>query len=135
MWYTTEANYPVEFLTTGQIFFNKLILDANRELVGCYSTLSKIFILARDIEVLSEIGEVTPIEEAYLYSPHIPKVRITQGSTKRNLGARYVYDLDGKFQFVTSAGFDKLCTKEDVVSDIPRMLDFYDVGFYIDIVR
>lgn len=135
MWYTTKANYPVEFLTTGQILFNKLVLDANRELIGCFSNLSKIFILARDIEVLSDIGEVTPIEEAYLYSPHIPKVRVKQGSTKRNLAARYVYDLDGKFQFVTSAGFDKLCTKEDVVSDIPRMLDFYDVGFYIDIVR
>lgn len=135
MWYTTKANYPVEFLTTGQIFFNKLVLDADRELIGCYSTLSKIFILARDIEVLSEIGEVTPIEEAYLYSPHIPKVRIKQGNTIRSLGSRYVYDLDGKFQFVTSAGFDKLCTKEDVVSDISRMLDFYDVGFYIDIVR
>ena len=135
MWYTTKANYPVEFLTTGQILFNKLILDANRELIGCFSNLSKIFILARDIEVLSEIEEVTPIEEAYLYSPHIPKVRVKQGSTKRNLAARYVYDLDGEFQFVTSAGFDKLCTKEDVVSDIPRMLDFYDVGFYIDIVR
>lgn len=135
MWYTTEANYLVEFLTTGQIFFNKLILDANRELIGCFSNLSKIFILARDIEVLSDIGEVIPIEEAYLYSPHIPKLRVKQGSTKRNLAARYVYDLDGKFQFVTSAGFDKLCTKEDVVSDIPRMLDFYDVGFYIDIVR
>lgn len=135
MWYTTTKNYPVEFLTTGQIFFNKLVLDANRELIGCYSTLSKIFILARDIEVLSNIGDVSPIEEAYIYSPHIPKVRVLQGTTKRNLGARYVYDLDGKFQFVTSAGFDKLCTKEDVVSDIPRMLDFYDVGFYIDIVR
>lgn len=135
MWYTTKTNYPVEFLTTGQIFFNKLVLDANRELIGCYSNLSKIFILARDIEVLSEIGEVTPIEEAYLYSPHIPKVRIKQGNTIRSLGAKYVYNLDGKFQFVTSAGFDKLCTKEDVVSDIPRMLDFYDVGFYIDIVR
>lgn len=135
MWYTTKTNYPVEFLTTGQIFFNKLVLDANRELIGCFSNLSKIFILARDIEVLSDIGEVTPIEEAYLYSPHIPKVRIKQDNTIRSLGARYVYDLDGKFQFVTSAGFDKLCTKEDVVSDIPRMLDFYDVGFYIDIVR